>query len=79
LSSVLIFAFVMAGANKITDAIHAETHQELAKGFVQYGPVSALKFSHPCMLAAIQKELVLRPIFLILTDEMLGGRSGARS
>jgi hypothetical protein len=49
---VLIFAFVMAGANKITDAIHAETHQELAKGFVQYGPVSALKFSihvHACL------------------------------
>ena len=74
---MLIFAFVMAGANKITDAIHAETHQELAKGFVQYGPVSALKFSmHACRNP---KRARLRPTFLILTDEMLGGRSGARS
>lgn len=76
---MLIFAFVMAGANKITDAIHAETHQELAKGFVQYGPVSALKFSIHACLPQSKKSSFLRPIFLILTDEMLGGRSGARS
>jgi hypothetical protein len=44
LSAVLIFVFVMAGANKVTDAVHAETHQELAKGFVQYGPVSGVEF-----------------------------------
>jgi len=36
-TAILVFTFMMAGANKVSNQIHPETHEFLCKGFANYG------------------------------------------
>jgi len=38
ITTLVFFAFIMAGANKITE-VHPETHKFLSDGFKTFGPV----------------------------------------
>ena len=61
ITALVVFAFVMAGANKITDAVHLETYQFLEQGFKTFGPVRASPPGVHCRPIALTSPPLLHP------------------
>ena len=71
LTCILVFTFLMAGANKVSDQIHPETHQFLSQGFVVYGRNYWHHHLRTVVHASKQEEF-LPMLELLLLDDSSG-------